>query len=195
MAKKVPVIVSLDARAVKELKEKGKITSCNNFVDTPPAIVKAITSFMVDNIGFDSGPIFCLTKFDGDTISLRSTDFSEETITDVVDLFVSGANNVIIEFSVESDSIASMDLSEFTDLCEQYRDLPDADEYIPDMVIDSLTIGTDIEDATVISFLPSLQLSDCTRYFRITEELAVDNKALFSNVEEVKIDKLNKFSR
>lgn len=193
MAKRIPVVVSLDAKAVEELKQKGKITSCNNFVDTPPGIVNAITSYMVENIGFDSGPIFCVTKFDGETATLRSSEFGENTLTDIVDLFVSGANNVIIEFLVDADSLASMDFDEFVDLCEQYKDLPDADDFIPSMVIDSLSVGSNIDDATVISFLSSLQLCDCTRYFRINDDLQVDTKELFTNAEEVKVDKLTKF--
>lgn len=193
MAKKVPVVLSLEPSTTEQLKTNKRLTSCEMFSDVPEEFVSVITEFMVENVGFSSGPIFCVTRLGGESACLSGSMLNEDNFNSIIDMLVSSANNVIIEFSVDSDTLVSIGFEEFNELCDQFAELEGAEDVTLDMLRDSLQVGVDVEDATVISFLPSLQLKDCARYFRITDNLEISGDSIFSGAEEITIAKINKF--
>lgn len=194
LSKKVPVVISLGKKAIEQLTTNKKITTCETFTQAPKAIIKVIADFIKNHVGYETGPIFCITKVNNKSVCLNTASTST-TINDIIDILMSGANNIVIEFSVDIDFVVSIGFDEFLELCDQYKIMGEEDGvFILETLEESLKIGVDIDnDDTIISFIPSLELEDCSRYFRITSDLEISTKAIFKHAEEIKLSTLNKF--
>jgi hypothetical protein len=146
---------------------------------------------MSENVGFKTGPIFCLTRINGEAVSLHGSAFGGSL--EVIDLLPTLAGNILLEFIVDEDSIVSIGTEDFLQLVELSKTLGSDEPAILEMLASSLTVGVDTKSENAFSFLSTLKWADKLRYFRYDQNWNVDKEAILDGVEEVRVSTLSEF--
>ena len=191
MSSKVDIVVAIDGEAARVLKKDGVLTDYKLCEVIPESFKWIIKTFMVENVGFETGPIFCLARMNGEPISLKESAFDGDLV--ITDLLPISAGDFLLELSVDADVMVSIDMDQLFYLTQQVRELGD-NRFIEDMLKDSLRVGAEVDGAdNIFSFIPEISKSNCTKFFQFDNRWNTNYSDIFSGMEEVRISELSKF--
>jgi hypothetical protein len=188
----VAVLTIVDYATAEALFRNGKIEAYDTFHDVPDTFKDAIRTFMQNNVGYETGPIFCIVKLNGETVSLLGTvrDSGEFKLTDLLPV---SAGDVVVEFLVRNDSIATIGVNRFMEVKTMAREFGEENDIVLEELASSLMVGVSEDEDNVFCFMSSLDKKNCVRYALIDESWRAKYGSLFKGVEEGKVGSLNVF--
>lgn len=192
MAAKVPLLVIIDVDTAKTLRDKNaRLTECPEFDTIPAPFKEAIRLFIMDNVGFSSGPIFALSRLNDEKVSLYSTGDSGYRMEDVLP---HKTGDYMFELSMPEDMIVSIGVEKLFEIKEQGEVFGFDDEDILEMLKSELVVGIHVPGAAnVFSFIPVIKQEHCSKFVRISENWEADYKDLFSNIQDISPSTLSMF--
>lgn len=190
--KKSSVVIVLNMEAVLQLESQGCIKKCELINLIPDSFKEVVHLFMEENIGFKTEPVFCLSRLNGEPVSLSGEYVDEEF--SVIDFLPVETGDVILEFSVEEDTMVSIGVERLFELKQYYENLDGMNETVLQLLRDSLCVGAEVEgEKNVYSFLPCLYKKDCRRYFRIDDNWDKDRSELFTKTDDIIVAQMGIF--
>jgi hypothetical protein len=189
---KVNVLTILDYQTAEILFKNGKIDVYDTNSSVPSTFKESIREFMRENVGYETGPIFCVVKLNGVAASLIGSDVSDGGLR-LTDLLPATSGDVVVEFSVRSDSIVTIGMKRFMELVELSLKYGNDNEVLLEELMSGLCVGSLDEENNMFCFMASLDRKNCVRYALIDESWRNKYGLLFKGVEEGNVGVLNVF--
>lgn len=168
-----------------QLVDMNNISSSELNQNLNKELVGIIQEFIRDNTGFEAGFIACVQRIEGSPINL------EEHYDEVSNYLQVATGTIILEMKVDEDLEISM---KFEDLLEFNRKFNNSDEimqgYLKRELHDSLIVGEIEDEEDVVTFLPFVDINNCTYFIMLTEDWDAGEFEL-GDVPQIKLKRLN----
>jgi len=181
------LLTAISKKEAYNLAKTGKSFNINHIPNISDKLIKAIGEYMEKNVGYKSVPTCCVSRIDGEEVSL------EKNYEDLSDYIGVAGGSVILELDVNADMCVSINFEDLLEFNSRVKDIEDDElvKYELEEFFDSISLGK-IDGLDIITFIPFLDLNKGKCFMLLNEDWDCEDMKL-GNLPQIKLEQMEGF--